>query len=244
MNSQLYTAASGLLFESRRLDLTSNNLANVRTDGYRAQRAFAAEYRAATRTGDPRIDAVNAGVALAGSYTVPGGGPLESTGRPLDVALLDDALLAVRTPGGVRYTRSGSLQVSGDGALTDASGNPVLDRKGEPIRGLDDSAALRGDGDVVARGASRGRLAIYRDPQGVLARAGDNLWDAGGAEARLEEVDDPRLRPGWLEASGTDPVRELVNLIETQRAFETYQRLISLTMNDVNRRAVTEIAGS
>ena len=59
----------------------------------------------------------------------------------------------------------------------------------------------------------------------------------------LEPVDEPQLQPGWLERSGADPLSELVRLIEAQRAFEGYQKLISMTMNEVNRRAIADIAG-
>ena len=53
----------------------------------------------------------------------------------------------------------------------------------------------------------------------------------------------PRLRVGWLEGSGSDPVQELIRLIDAQRAFEQYQKVMSLTANEINRRAVNEIAG-
>lgn len=244
MNAELYTAASGLIFEARRMDMNANNLANVRTDGYRAQRAFASEYASATRSGNANVDAVNRSVALAGAYEVPGGGPLQPTGNPLDIALPKDSVLQVQTPQGPRYTRSGSLRIDADGVLTDISGNPVLRPDGETLRGLDWTTTIRPDGEVSTGEIVAGQLAIFTDPDGLLIRRGDNLLDADGRDADLVPQDEPGLHIGWLQSSGTDPVRELVYMIETQRAFETYQKLISLTMNEVNRRAVSEIAGT
>ena len=68
------------------------------------------------------------------------------------------------------------------------------------------------------------------------------MLSANGRDDELERSD-ADLRPGWLESSGVDPLRELVRLIETQRAFESYQKLVSMTMNETNRRAVNDLAG-
>jgi flagellar basal body rod protein FlgG len=243
MNSELYTAASGLLAEARRVDLISNNLANLSTTGFRARRTFSAvarstfPQRAATvRTSRP--------VALAGSYAVPGSGPRQPTGGGLDVALGANHVLAVDTPAGRRYTRAGALAVSADGVLVDAAGNAILGEGGQAISGLSPGARISADGGVVDRGAEAGRLLVLSDASGILEPAGGNLLIAPrGRDNVLEPVADPDVQPGWLEGSNTNALEELVRLIESQRAFEGYQKLISLTMNEVNRRAVTELAG-
>ena len=86
-------------------------------------------------------------------------------------------------------------------------------------------------------------LLVVRDPNRLLQREGNNLLTADGNDAALETVTKPSIRTGWLEGSGTDSIGELVQLIEAQRAFETYQKLVSTTMNEVNKKAVSEIAG-
>lgn len=243
MNSQLYIAASGLLVEERRVELIANNLANLGTNGFRAQRSFSAIYRGVAPDAGPLLLASNHGVALAGAYEVPGPGPMRPTGRPLDVALGAESVLGVETADGRRYTRAGALQVAADGRLTDGGGRPVLDSAGRPIGGLTPAAEITADGRVLESGAERGRLLVLRDGAGVLQPEGDNLLSAQGRDAELETVNEPSLQPGWLEGSAADAMGELVLLIEAQRAFESYQRLISLTMNDINRKAVTELAG-
>jgi flagellar basal body rod protein FlgG len=242
MNSQLYIAASGLLVEERRLELIANNLANLSTAGFRAQRAFSTVYRASADMAGPLPHAANQAVALAGVYEVPGPGPAFSTGRQLDVAL-DDGLLAVETPAGRRYTRAGTLDVSREGRLIDGAGRAVLDANGRPIDGLTAAAGITADGRVVERDAERGRLLVVRDPAKVLRPEGGNLLGADGRDAQLETVAQPALQPGWLESSATVALSELVSLIDAQRAFESYQKIVSTTMNEVNRKAVTEIAG-
>jgi flagellar basal body rod protein FlgG len=243
MNGQLYTAASGLLVEERRMDLVSNNLANLSTPGFRARRAFATVYGGALARAGGANAAANRSVALAGAYEVPGPGPTRNTGRALDVALNPDELLAVRTQGGRRYTRAGSLDISPAGELVDGAGNPLLLPDGKTIRGLSGNVEIAADGRVLDGGNDMGRLLVVRDTRGNLVPEGSGLYRAAGGDGALEVVDDPILRPGWLEGSATNALDELIQLIESQRAFESYQKLVSLTMNDVNRTAVTQIAG-
>ena len=243
MNSQLYTAASGMLVEQRRLELISNNLANVSTPAYRSQRAFSTVYQRFGPDADEGIRAANAGVALAGTYDVPGPAPLRQTGRDLDVALDADQFLAVQTKAGRRYTRAGSLEVSASGALTDGMGNPVLGASGKPISGLAPGATVTGDARVMSEDGEAGRLLVMSDPKRVLRPEGNSLSAPEGGDAALAKVADPAVRPGWLEGSGTNALGELVELIQAQRSFETYQKIVSTTMNETNKKAVSDIAG-
>jgi len=235
MNSQLYTAASGMIVERQRLDLIANNLANVSTSGYRAQRMFSVPSGGAGSSPP--------GTAVAGSYDVPHAGPGRQTGRPFDIALEDGEFLAVQTAAGRRYVRGGSLQLGADGRLTDGDGRPLLDSRFKPIQGLGAGATIAGDGRVMDGGGEVARLAVLRDPGQLLLRAGRNSLTANGRDAALESVEEPTVRAGWLEQSGTDALGELVRLIESQRAFESYQKLVSMTMNEVNRRAANDLAG-
>ncbi|MCP3979349.1 MAG: flagellar hook-basal body complex protein [bacterium] len=242
MNSQLYTAASGLSVEQRRLDLIANNLANLSTTGYRAERLFSVTYEAADQRVAARVRAANASVATAGTYSMPGG-PTRQTGRALDVSLEDGHFLAVETPGGRSYRRGGSLRLTDKGVLVDTTGHPVLNTEGQPFENLDPATRITREGSVVSGTGVRGSLLVVRDPQGVLQRTGDSLLSARGRGDALETTSGENVEPGWLEASGTEPLRELVRLIQSQRAFESYQKLISMTMNEVNRRAVNDLAG-
>ncbi|MBZ5637233.1 MAG: flagellar hook basal-body protein [Acidobacteriia bacterium] len=243
MNSQLYTAASGLLAEERRLELISNNLANLSTPGYRAQRAFSTVYQKFGADAGEGVRAANAGVALAGTYEVPGPGPMRETGRSLDLALEPDQLLVVRTGAAKRYTRDGALEITSAGALTDAAGHPVAGSDGNPITGLTPGTSVTVDGRLVDGETELGRLLVVRDAKHVLRQEGSNLLTAEGDDASLETVADPSVRPGWLEGSGTNALGELIELIQSQRAFETYQKLVATTMNEVNQKAVNDITG-
>lgn len=242
MNSHLYTAASGLLAEKQRLELVANNLANALTPGYRPQRAFTAVFERLGRGAPPFVRAANTAVAVAGAYEKPGQGPFRETGRTLDIALPEGVLIAVETAKGRRYTRAGALGVNAAGELVDGGGRRVLGAEGKPVSGLGSQAAIAADGRVLEDEAERGRLALVRAGRGAIVAEGGNLLRAA-REEDIEPVTQAELKPGWLEGSATDPLGELVELIEAQRAFETYQKLVSVAMNDVARKAVTEIAG-
>ncbi len=241
MNSQLYTAASGLLVEQRRLEMISNNLANLSTTGFRAQRSFSTVYRGFAPEADGHP--ANKAVALAGAYTVPGPGPMIPTGRGLDVAIKNEGLFVLETPTGRRYTRDGALSVSKDGGLVDASGNRLLGAGGKPIAGAVPTATIEADGRLMDGQIELARLLVVRDPRGILQPDRGNLLSAAGQDNALETVVEPELVPASLEGSATNALKELVELIDAQRAFEGYQKLVSMTMNEVNRRAVNEIAG-
>ncbi len=243
MNSQLYTAASGLLVQERRLELISNNLANLSTAGYRAQHAFSAVFDRFGPDAPEQVRMANAGVALAGTWETPGAGSRTHTGRPLDLALEPDEYLVLETGGGRRYSRAGSLLVSREGTLTDESGNRVLNSEKKPFAGLSAAARVEGDGRILDGDQELGRLLVVRDPGGDLLPEGRNLMTAAPGSPAPEEVNDPVVTPGFRERSNTDPLIELVDLIEAQRTFESYQKLITMTMSEVNRKAVNELVG-
>ncbi len=237
MNHEVYIAASGMRLEQRWLEQISQNLANVSTAAYRPQRLLAASHDGRAL----RWPAV--AVALGGAYTVPGTGPLRETGRPWDVALPEGRYLLVRTAGGIRLTRAGALQLSAEGRLTDALGHPVLDQERRPIEGLTPQGRLAGDGRVLDGEVERARLAVVHVEDDALQREGDGLWDLSEGRSLPQPEAQPELRVGWLEGSATRALDELVRLIEAQRAFEGYQKVLSVVINDVNRSAVRDLAG-
>lgn len=246
MNTELYTAASGMALEARRVEMISHNLANANSLGFRSERSFAAVYGGTAGTVTPEGFSAHRPVALAGSYELPGPGPLRQTGGSLDVALTDGDFFSVETEAGVRYSRLGSLRVSDEDRLVDIAGNPVLDTRGAPIVGLASGAVISDEGEVFERlpdgDESRGRIAFFQDPAGLLSRRGDGLLDAGGRDDELVDAAGARVEVGFLEGAVADPIGEMIRLVDAQRAFQGYQRLINLTMNDVNRRIIDAVA--
>src|SRR4051812_21386364 len=137
MDRGLYIAASGMLSEMVRQDLIANDLANVSTAGYKADRAvqhsFGDMLLKNSRTGQ-NVGPLGEGAQIVAQRTQLTPAPIKQTDAPLDFAVEGDGFFAVRTPQGVRYTRDGSFQAGAGGLLVDQLGRQVLGQNGQPIR--------------------------------------------------------------------------------------------------------------
>jgi flagellar basal-body rod protein FlgF len=160
--------------DRKRRDAIANNLANLNTTGFKADRpAFATVYeRQLYRVEGTRaqpIGALSAGAILRELYTDSQQGALTTTGNPLDAAIDGAGFFAVQTAQGVRYTRNGAFQLDASGTLTTRAGNPVLGENNQPIRVPPNATVQIGeDGSVLANGTRVARLLIV---QGDLAKA-------------------------------------------------------------------------
>lgn len=212
------SAAAALRYWERRQEIAANNLANVNTDGFKAERVFA------------RL--LNGVYPEADTQTDMRGGVLKPTGQPLDIALEGDAFMVVQSPNGERLSRGGSFRLDTDGQLIDPSGNPLLG-EGGPIRVTPGAEVKIGaDGTVTSGGKEVGKLRVETVPQGTRLQ-----HDAGSLfmpdPARTPATAEMRpVRQGFLEESNAAPVDEMVNMIEIQRAYAAVQKAVT-TMDDV-----------
>lgn len=246
MSDNVYVLASGALARMRDLDVIANNLANLSTTGFKADRTLfesALESRLLGPDGRPQTGAPGrVFVGTAGTVAEMEAGPLEHTGAPLDAAIRGPGFFAVSTPAGVRYTRAGSFQLDRAGQLATADGHPVLGdggaivSNGRPLRILE-------SGDVVDdRGELLGRLRVVRfDEPGALVKEGENLFRAP-EQAVPRPVDSPSLAPGSLEGSNVSAVAELARMVMVQRSFEATMRA-SMLDDQATERLLQEFSG-
>ncbi len=202
-----------------RLAVVSNNLANVNTPGFKADRLAFSEV----------LDGANRSVQMS-QYTDFDSGAIQTTGNPLDVAIDGEGFFVVDTPDGQQYTRDGGFQLGSDGMLVTASGFPVLGDGGplliDPQVG---QVSIRKDGTVSANGIQVGRLSIVRfDKAAPPIKAGGNLWSGQGEIP----VDNPQVVPGAIERANVEAIQEMTRMIEISRGYETYQKMIQ-TMDQV-----------
>jgi len=219
----LYVAAEGMAARQKAQDVLAMNLANVNTTGFKADRPVfeTALQRTLYRvegTGATPIGTLSAGALLTTTYTDLQPGPLMRTGNPLDVAIEGEGYFAVQTPAGIRYTRNGAFSLNAEGILITREGFPVLGTQG--VIRLPRSATLEigEDGSLRIDGKVVDRLQIV---QGTM-RKDTNGWLVGNATP----VATPRLITGMLEGANVNIVREMVEMIEYLRAYETHQRAI------------------
>jgi flagellar basal body rod protein FlgG len=239
MNYGLYLSASGALNATYRQDVYANNLANVNTVAFkpdipvaRARDAESVEANLGFDVSGQLLDRLGGGVIAGPQMINASTGAISPTGRPLDAALPDaNAFFTVRTADpttgqtATQLTRDGRFLVSPESTLVHADGHAVLDPDGRPIQLTPNvPAQLERDGRVTQNGVAVGRVAVVAvaDPS-VLIRSGGNLYRA---PADLTLRPDSLLETGATEASGTDPVLALMNLIESTRSATTNLQMI------------------
>jgi flagellar basal-body rod protein FlgF len=210
MERGLYIAASGMLTEQRRQDQIANDLANAATAGYKpdrsTQRSFGELLLANSKTGQ-QIGSLGLGVQIDETVTDWTPQPARQTDEPLDFAINGEGFFAVRTGEGTFYTRNGQFTLSPQGILTTARGDIVLGPNGQPIQ-----AGPNGKVDPKDIGVYN-----VQNPRKV----GDNLVQGNAAGQAAGQV-----QQGFLEGSGADPARSMVNMIASFRSFEAGQKVI------------------
>lgn len=256
----IYTALSGALAQSTKIDTIANNIANVNTTGFKKDQQTFSEYLTAAEKEPeviqvPRVPAsiesfyeMNGGdksyVNAAGTYTNFEQGSLKSTGGKLDVAIDGPGFFEVNTPSGVRLTRAGNFTVDAEGQLVTKDGHPVL-LEGENLTAPDErTVRFSGkanisisDGGEVFDGEQRlGKLSLVQvNNPDSLQKVGNNYYGFKSNMApEIVSVKVPSLKQGFIETSNVNVVNEMTEMIMAQRVFEGTQKAIHAydSMND------------
>lgn len=240
MSSGAYVALSGMRARAEQLDRLASDLANVGTSGYKAERST-------TSAAERELDRFNG--LLQSAIDVAGGpravdfrpGAIQSTGRELDFAIEGRGFFSIDTPDGVRYTRNGHFTRRADGMLTTAEGHPVLGEKGPlQLPAAGGAVTIAEDGQIRVGGTAVGKPKIvdFAD-YNSLARE-ENAAFRGAAAAETPAAG-ATLMSGVLEGSNVSVVERMAQLAEVSRAFEALQRGVTIMMNDLDGRAITEL---
>jgi len=228
----MYISAAGADVQSRRLQVLSNNLANVDTPGFKRELAvLQSRHSEAIERGQDypnsrSINNVGGGVRMAETVTDFGGATVRQTGISTDMAIDGDGFFLVERDGHQLLTRAGNFRVSPDGRLLTQQGHSVLSNKGTPVV-LDPQQPwkLLENGALEQAGA-RTYLAVVKPRSlGDLVHAGQNLFAPLASTVPLP-VPQRRVLGGFLEQSTVKPAQEMMELIETSRAFEANVRMI------------------
>jgi flagellar basal-body rod protein FlgF len=235
MDRLIYTAASGAKHILEQQATASHNLANVSTTGFRAQ---VDSFRAVPVQGDglpTRAFVVDSTVGADFSS-----GPLQMTGRDLDVAVKGQGWLAVQMPDGSEaYTRNGALQMNANGVLQSAGGFTIAGDGGPITVPPDVTVAIGGDGTISSietttkPGAPTvlGRLKLVNPPESDLVRGDDGLFRLkNGAAAPADPL--VAVAGGMLEGSNVSPVESMVSMIALARSFDTQMSLMKNAENN------------
>ena len=223
MDTSLYVTLSHRVAVNRELEIVANNLANMNTTAFKAERMMFDE--ALRKAG--ASDEVSFVIDRA-SYTDYKTGPIIRTQNQFDIAINGEGWLSVQTPDGVQYTRDGRMVVAPSGELTALDSSPVLGEGGEPILiPLEEIAnvAIGRDGAITAGEIQIGRIEVFRfDNEQELIRQSDGRYEA---QENPQVAENAALIQGAIEGANVDPIREVTRLIELSRSYESASRMAS-----------------
>ena len=243
MDRALYIGMTGASATLKAQEAVSHNLANVGTVGFKAELL---KQEAAKVEGPGFETRFNALVADGGFDA--SGGPLQTTGNELDIALADDRWLAVQdAQGNEAYTRAGDLQLTPLGQLVTRSGLPVLGENGPVAIPPNQKLTIGADGtlSIVPQGqgpetlAQVGRLKIVAGTGDDLARGLDGLFRAADPAAPPAPAAGNVLVSGALEGSNVNAAEALVQMITLSRQFEMQVKVLRTA--DENARAASTL---
>jgi flagellar basal-body rod protein FlgF len=250
MENALLIGLSRQVTLERQMDVVANNVANMNTAGFKAERTLFEEYLSPGAHEDNFVgrDRRVSYVQDRATFHDFSAGPLEQTKNPLDVAIDGNAFLVVQTPAGERYTRDGSLQINNQGQLVTASGNQVLGANGPIVfQPTDKSINIAADGNIsVLEGTGsidslRGKLRLvnFADAQ-KLVKEGSNLFTAAAGAAAQPDTK-AQIRQGYVEKSNVNSVMEMTRMIDVTRAYTQLSAMLQ-QQGDLRKTALEKLA--
>jgi flagellar basal-body rod protein FlgG len=242
MSGSIYKSAAGALQQQVRLEMLSNNLANVNTVGYKADlpvfRFNEPVQGDAAATGDvPKLSPYISPIDYATNFSE---GALRETGNPLDVAIVGDGFFEVRTADGLQYTRKGRFSVNEQGELSTADGNAVMGQGGTiAIEGSRVEISKAGEVSVDGAIVDTLRVVDFEKPY-QMRKVGGTLFVPTESSVHPRDSQNYRIAQGAVEASNVDALRTMTEMIESLRVFESYQKAIRAA-DDATAKTVNEV---
>jgi flagellar basal-body rod protein FlgF len=241
MNSGMYSALSGNIAAMKRMDIISNNLANVNTPGFKKDKMnFESMLNGPVNppafpegtTADPLLQKDNI-------YIDYSQGPVAQTGNAFDLAIDGDGFFVVNTPTGQAYTRQGNFRMSADGTLVTVDGYPVMGQGGV-IKIQGSKVDVDAKGVVSVDGNPAGTISIMDFPKPYnLEKGAGALFTATNSQTPTQAAK-AEIRQGYLEGSNVETIGEMVQMIETNRYFEACSKVIK-GYDDMAAKATTDL---
>ncbi len=251
----MQTAMQGMRAHLARQEVVARNLDNLSTPGYK-QESGAIDGFAST-LGRMETRTVGSPLQRAATTTVIGSlgvdtvidrvsvdfrqGRVEETKRPLDVALVGDGFLQIRTPEGPLFFRGGPLYRDADGKLVTAEGYQVLGADGQDLTLKGDAVSIGPNGAITVDSKPAGTLSVVEFPAGtVMAKVGSEFYTPDNPDSMPMAAADTVVKQGFLEASNVDEVSAMTELVSLVRAYQASQRMLQAE-DELLGKAVNEV---
>ena len=263
MQNGYYQATGAMVTQFNRLDVISNNLANVNTTAFKRDDVVVGDFfrilkesrgelplENHTKEGAKFLNrSIDRVPQIVERYIEFSAGGLKQSSNPLDFALKrNDLFFLVETPNGIKMTQDGSFVLDNKGVLTTKDGYPVLPeeyfRNGKYIE-IPPNATLTSDksGNLYANGEQLAKFFIAQNSDlKSLQKDGENYYKIDDI-ADIDEIEEgDYVAQGFLLTGNVNAVKEMVSLIEVNRFVEMYQKVMSSHMNDINGDAINKLA--
>lgn len=237
-------AGTGMLTQINKMDVISNNLANVNTNNYKEDELITSAFhdvllnRLNDGSKDNGVGYINYGVHVDEVKTSFEQGPLEHTGDNLDIALQGQGFLTVVTPQGMRYIRGGSFQVNSQGYLSTPEGYILMGSNGPVQVGSADFTVDKAGNVATANGVVNKLNVINFSDTNSLRKEGNDLFNTTAGSKAVPFAGE--VVQGSVEHSNVNIIKQMVNMMETNRNYESNQRVAKMFDDSLNK-AVNDV---
>lgn len=216
-----YNTYLGSMAQEHRMNIISNNLANINTPGFK------------------RDVPVFEGYIVKSTAIHFSQGTFRETGNRLDLALSGPGFFQVDTPNGVRYTRNGNFTLNEQGQVVDMQGAPLVGGGVVPPETVD--LHITTDGRVMADGAQVGQVELVEfEDLRILAKEGNSYFAPKIEGVAGNPAEETTVEQGYLEMANVDAVEQSVNLIDTVRTYEVFQKII-FSFEEADQKSINEV---
>lgn len=250
MDTAIYVNLSSQVALRRHLDIIANNIANVSTTGYRAERAFFQDFIQRGGEAGPLAFVID-----RATYTDTKQGSMQLTDRRLDFGIDGDGYFAVQLPDGeIQYTRDGRFNLNSQGQLVTAENLPVLSNNGGPItipltssnprtgviEIVTSNLDVSSSGIISANGSPIGQIGVFQiqDTQ-ALNREPNLLYSS---DETLNPVQQPRILQGFLESSNVNAITEITRFLNVARTYQSIAGAES-DIDNLKRQGINRLGG-
>lgn len=232
MINGMLESSRGCMKEELRMDIISSNLSNSTVVGFKKDRISFQNIlkKAKDSAGIPNV-VIRPDMEQ---------GDIRHTGYELDVAIHGKGFFKIETENGVRYTRKGNFILDSKGTLTNQNGQPVLGQSG-PIKVTGNSLTIDQKGNIQTDTGVIGQLDIvdFESYDGII-KEGKSFF-RNVKDAQEKEIDpQTAIKQGYVELSNVNIAEEMINMIHSLRAFESYQKSMKV-IDELNNRAINQV---
>ena len=210
------------------LDVVSHNLANLTTPGFKVEHLYSGD-KTPAKPGD-----VGSKAFIVVDHAP---GLMQKTDNPLDAGIQGEGFFVVESKAGLAYTRKGNFTINKNQLVTQ-SGDPVLGEAG-PIKINGNQVTIESNGTVLVDDSVAGKLRMvsFENRQNLLRRGDGLFMDAGTAKQKVAATD---LLPRHLELANVNAIKEMADMIDIQRSFESYQKVMQ-TIQDLDKLSTSRV---